>query len=269
MGDWPILSDGGKPSQLGANTATSYGTAVAPSATAHTKGSWTQLAASIPGGSWLFINAGNTTGIATGFTWLLDLAIGAAGSEVVIVSDLVVVGQRYHPFTGNFYLLPLSVPPGVRLSARCQANSASQNSLYVTVMVLSPGFLPSATGAILNTMGAVEASTTGTSLTSGAANTKGAWVELAAATARRYFWLNLAILDWNNESPKLIDLGIGAAGSETVLMPNLFCQASATGGGSQQIVSLPVNIPAGSRLAARFQDSAASKTLEIVLYGLG
>ncbi len=268
MGDWPILSDGGLLSQLGANTATSQGTTVAPNATAHVKGSWVQLAASAPGGSWLFIHAANTTGTATGTTWFLDLAIGAAGSEVVIASDLVIVAQRYHAIPSACYLLPLYIPPGVRLSARCQGNSASQNSLSVTVMVLSPGFLPSATSTILNAMGAVEASTTGTSLTSGASNnTKGAWVEVAAATARRYFWLGLATFNVSSETPKLIDLAIGAAGSETILIPNLFCQSG--GSGSYQIVSLPVNIPAGSRLAARFQDSSASKTLEIVLWGLG
>ncbi len=266
MGDWPILSDGGLVSAVGVDTANSRGTAVAPGSPSNTKGNYAQLIASSPRGDWLAISIGGATGFA-GNNFLIDIAIGAAGFEIIILSNLLYVAQQYHP-SPTYYLFPLNIPSGVRLSARCQTASASGSNIYVSAHVFADGFMPSSALSQIITLGAVPASTAGTSMTSGAANTKGAWSEITAAVASSIRFMVANFCGWtNNSGNKLIDIGIGSAGSEIVVVPNLF--GSADSPGNPYVASFPVNIPAGTRIAARFQDSSgASKVGQVILYGL-
>ena len=85
------------------------------------------------------------------------------------------------------------------------------------------------------------------------AHTKGAWVQLVASTAANadVLILNVACAANATNTAALIDVGIGASGAETVIIPNLAVGGS-DGNGSWYI-TLPVKIPAGSRLAARSQ----------------
>lgn len=97
-----------------------------------------------------------------------------------------------------------------------------------------------------------------------AAHTKGGWVELVASTVDD---VDIIYLMWYGvgrsgaANAGLVDIGIGGAGSETVIAPNVGLHYSA-GSTVSWVGSLmvPVRVPQGSRIAVRWQAerSAAS-----------
>jgi hypothetical protein len=107
--------------------------------------------------------------------------------------------------------------------------------------------------------GALEASTTYTVLTSGAANVKGAWVQLIASTAEDSGGMFL-VLPYNGVFSGL-DVGVGAAASETVLVPNIY--VGCPGNAIPNWVFVPISVKKGTRVSARFQDSGGGNTLTI------
>lgn len=109
--------------------------------------------------------------------------------------------------------------------------------------------------------GAVEASTTGTTVTSGAANTKGSWTQLIASTAADS--AGILLMGFYPGVRFGIDVGIGAAGSETVIVPNIFWGQPGNRFPLQTYV--PVSIKAGTRIAVRAQDSSGGQTVPMLV----
>ncbi len=109
----------------------------------------------------------------------------------------------------------------------------------------------------------IDTSTGGTAVSggTGASNTKGAWVQLTASTPNDATWMMVRIGSDGtvgaNINNLLLDIGIGGAGSEIVIAPNL--SFNAWSGSSQgETYIFPVAIPAGTRIAARAQSDATS-----------
>ena len=102
------------------------------------------------------------------------------------------------------------------------------------------------------------------------AHTKGAWVELAAATAADACWVDAFIGFTNaNTSRYLVDIALGAAGSEQVLLPDLYFETTILNT-VYVAYRFPVAIPAGSRVAARCQSSvggAVPRVAAILAHG--
>ena len=92
------------------------------------------------------------------------------------------------------------------------------------------------------------------------AHTKGAWTELISSTTHTSSQLvfGAGLSQASQNSAALVDIGVGPAGSEVPVIENLPC-GMATQGNSWQI-PLPVEVPAGSRIAMRFQCASAGKT---------
>ena len=116
--------------------------------------------------------------------------------------------------------------------------------------------------------GGITAAGAGTVVTSSASlNTKGAWVELNASTSANIAGFYLTIHTANSSSTRhLLDIGVGAAASEVVLVPDIFVLAGTIGGGTQTIY-IPMNILSGTRISARCQSSGASGSVQVVLTG--
>lgn len=113
------------------------------------------------------------------------------------------------------------------------------------------------------TIGADAASTTGTLITAHATvNTKGSWTELAASTAGTASWIDVEIAALSSTARILVDIGLGASGSEVVLLGNLHFDGSAANS-DNAVYRFPVAIPAGSRVAARIQASASGATVRV------
>ena len=94
--------------------------------------------------------------------------------------------------------------------------------------------------------------TSSLTLTAGSpAHTKGSWLELISSTSGTTEFLSMAWQAGNvsgTDTAMLMDIGVGASGSETVVVPDI-----AIGGASSMTLNLPINIPSGSRIAARLQ----------------
>lgn len=100
-----------------------------------------------------------------------------------------------------------------------------------------------------------------------AANTKGAYTEIAAATSFDANWITVEITQTTQTTVRryLIDIAIGAAASEVVVIPNLMAEGGAGGSPTDgsYTFTLPLDVPSGSRISARCQDSVGSGPVSI------
>ena len=69
--------------------------------------------------------------------------------------------------------------------------------------------------------------------------------------------------DGTNGKVNLIDVAIGAASSEQVIVPNIYMPAAQTYQLTAGKCSFPLHIPAGSRVAVRAQSDIASAAFSI------
>ena len=103
---------------------------------------------------------------------------------------------------------------------------------------------------------------------SATANTKGSWVEFFSSTADDSSWLMMRCGRPSGYSPAMwaADIGIGAASSEEVIVPDVgFCFYGYTE--DTHTIQLPISIKAGSRVAIRAQSNVTSGAgLEVALH---
>ena len=254
------------PSSLGASLSTTMGTPITAGATANTKGAFATIVAATPTDCCMLVLSfrmftGSTVQTA------VDIAIGPAGSEVVIIPNFV-LGAASNLLLGSI-LLPLNLPAGTRISARSQSSNSSQVcNLSITTF---DGALVSSDGnAGVDAFGFNSATSGGTQITP-VANAKGNYFQLAAATPRDYVGLFYCI-DFNAQSAfsngrtYYFDIAIGPAGSEQVIVPNIPFDQQGVGAGLG--IYLPIQIPAGTRIAARAQALFADRPPAMTVYGV-
>lgn len=269
------VNTGGHSSSSSSSADTSTSTAVitcTASATPHTKGSYVQLIASTThdtetltitfhGG--VFTDTFNTS-------TLLDIAVGGAGSEVDLISNLA-VGDLAPRIT---YVIPIKIASGSRVSARIQSVIVSKQ------ITISAGFRAhgdnQAVPTTCTTYGVTSGNSNGVTLTApGSTNTKAAWTQITSATTADLTRLFVAIhsgQSGQSASTGLIDIGTGASSSEVVVIPDLFYEMLNTEliWPATSCFAFTIAIPSGTRLAARYQSTstAAGGAPKIALYGL-
>lgn len=104
-------------------------------------------------------------------------------------------------------------------------------------------------------------------VTSGAANTKGSWTVLLADTVEPLIGMILnvgkTIGSTGTHVTDLVDIGIApiaaGGGTEIVLVPNIYLGAQA----GWPNIFLPIQVPAGYRISARFANQGAGATLRL------
>lgn len=238
---------------------------------ANTKGSYTQLTASTTADATCLMVESNT--VASGNATSKDIAIGAAGSEKIIIPDLVDASPAvsFH----NYTFWPVSIPSGTRIAFRAQSTSASDTP-SISIWLFDNGTMGRGSG-IIDTIGFVSASTQGTTVDAGAtANTKGSYAQITASTSVDYagFCCHFDTLAVNFAASVgfLIDIAIGAAASEKVIIPNLYVRGQ--GGGMMMPPFTPwfdMPIRSGTRIAVRAQCSSNTSTnrqFGFIFYGL-
>jgi hypothetical protein len=247
---WPVNVD-----------ATPANVIVTADASVHTKGAWTQLIASTAAAAdLLFIYCINsTTNVAT--EGLLDIGIGAAGAETVMVANAI--GGQLSNALRNDQIFPVSIPAGSRVAARLQ-NVIGSRSANMRIGLLSSGVKAP---AALDTIGADTAASRGTNMPS--ANT---YVELTASTSQAYRAIVMAPIGATNvgqNHTSTFTLAKGASGSEVELgravvrhlVQEICCYDV------QQVPFVYYgNVPAGTRLAVK--QSVASSVRDVILYGV-
>lgn len=268
------VNHGGRAETLGTTyTAgtTVAGTTVTAGATANTKGAWAAL------GTPSFQYECFTLIVCNIAASHKSIDVGVddgAGNYHVIAEDISFPAQKYADII-MAYNIPVRVKPGRQVGVRCQATTASH-----TLNVALLGFSRSASGASgYSAMRRINAVTTsrGTTIDPGAtALTKGAWTQLVAATAANYSALAGVVGQAGDTgrataATALFDVGLGSAGNEVPLVSDVFLRWSSTSDGPVLIFGpLPVQVPAGARLAARAACSdatAGDRTFDLSLYG--
>lgn len=259
-----------------ADVSASIGTSVTASSSANTKGSYVQLSASTPyDASWIELQLFMVNGGFNAPNVVLDLAIGASGSEVIVASNIL-CGSMFANDPGKIsVVLPIKITAGSRLAARIQSDNGSQVA-GVLVTLFDSAFCDGASFNGVTDIGFNAGTSYGTVIApSSTANTKGSWTQLIAATAADYFGLfgsfntdHTATTNCNY----LVDIGIGASGSEVVISPNHLVVGVSGDSQSAPQSMIPfrfMEIPAGTRIAARSQASLASASGPMLtMYGV-
>jgi hypothetical protein len=232
---------------------------VSVGAVAHTKGAWTQVTASTAGlvGA-IRLRVGASYGITTGNGYLMDVGIGAAGSEVVIAANIAMGGVSNQPNAGLIIDLPIAIPSGSRVALRAQSNRTASSTFSVQVVFAAPSD-PQTTPSSVDSLGVSTATSSGTAM-SGASGT---YVQIIASTTKDYQALIIVpslTVGSASGATVLYTVAIGAAGSERDIyqmqaiydgglgLGNIY-----TGGG---ILSGGGLIPAGSRISIKHNIAA-------------
>lgn len=260
--------------ERGLDTSTSISTSMTSGGSANTKGSWTDIGATTS-----FDYNAITFCFANGHAaeFMFDFGVSDGSNRWNLISDLHLPFVRQANESYLHITLPLYVPAGSQLSGRV---AASSSSLIAAVNFIghasglggAPGFSkcvtlfsPSSSRGV-----AVDAG--------GSANTKGSWAQIIASTPEDVKAM-FAIVGQNGDvsraatSSALIDIGVGAGGSEFVLYPDAFVSWGTTADGPINNCGIPVfacDVPAGSRIAGRMQANtitAGDRTIDIALYG--
>ena len=249
---------------------------VSSSASANTKGSWVEVFSSTDfTANFIWILGGWSTG---GRNYLIDVAIGSAGNEKVILSNLHYAGSTINASRIGFnFSFPIYIPSGERVSIRCQSTSGSQSIRFnVGISAITFGSRPGYNKVI--TYGAVTGDSGGTQVDpGGSALTKGSWVQFKDSTEMNIGAIMMSIGNRQNTAPgwewAYVDIGVGGAGSEVVVIPDIghhmtYENESRVPG---QTPILFCNIPKGSRVALRASSNitdATDRLMDIVLYAL-
>lgn len=263
-----------------ATNPTSTYTTVATSASAHTKGAITELVASTPAAAKaiaLLVGGTSSAGAASGA--LMDLMIGAAASETVLVGNLGVgnlTAVGTYGEAGGMWFIPVAVPSGSRLSCRWQAARASATDASVAVALLDWDTTNS-NWSPPSTLTALNANTAATTATGGGGWSTGtSWTQISASTAAAYYGFVVS-LNSNNTAfigndVVAIQLATGEAGAETVIGTAQMGQRQGLAETyTQQLVwGLPnyisASVPAGTRLCARIlNDGTNATTAEVIV----
>lgn len=269
MSDWSF-EESGKAGTALSNYTLTAGTAMRALAATHTKaGSLSRLDMLPDFGSELALFTLNLSAQSGN---LMDIGMGTMPAHIIVENLLTV---QFASSSLQNYLFPVAFPAGQTLYGRNQGPTQGNLGPEVEVRVFSRGLasFPIA-GSIVRSYGVVtSAATRGTAIDPGAvANVKSAWVQLGILTERGIYinagcYSSAGVAD---QPAWLLDIGIGPAGSEVVLLPNLPFSYQFNDRVVQHVHGpFPINLPTGTRLAARLQcDSgkAGSRELDIAAF---
>lgn len=229
--------------------------------TAHVKGAWVQLVASTSDTiDRLLISVGATSANGVNSAALMDIGVGASGAETVIIPD-VMIGAS----TGTSWDIPVSIPVGSRIAARYQSARTSIACGVAIVALKRNDGTTQRPAPYTVAIGVNSATSLGTACVPAASNAKGSWAQLTSSCPVPLQGVQIAVGNGGYTVTQpgtiLVDIGVGAAGSETVAIANVQYTSS-----NQEWVArslggwlyFPVRIPAGVRIAARMSNSAGT-----------
>lgn len=222
-------------------------------ASANTKGSYQQIVASAPinaDGLILTVSCGSASS-----GYLVDVAVGAGGSEQVIVPNFPFQDFRLASGLDCLIFLPIKIYKGQRVAMRCQAGTGSQ-TLGVSVNFLASGFSGIQPPQRWEAAGVDTTASTGTSTaTSGTPS----FVQLTAATSFSYRFAYLCMLNGQSD-----DYEWGFAIGTQLVWTNV--RTSGTGYGV--LGPIPWSVPGGSQLQSKVR-SVNSTTVRTMIMGGG
>jgi hypothetical protein len=122
---WNTAQGGNRVAAYGAVTATGVGTVVDPGGSANTKGAWVEVASATDfDSSWLLLSVLPSGTLLSAQSWQVDVAVGASGSEQVVIPDVYIYGSSTVDNQVRL-ALPFSIPAGSRIAVRAQCSSTT------------------------------------------------------------------------------------------------------------------------------------------------
>lgn len=215
---------------------------------ANTKGAWTELiASSSVNASLIYLNVAATATSGANTATLIDIAIGASGSEIIIAENIAVGSAQ--PIQLSF---PFKIPSGSRISVRNQSVVTGGKTQNITCILMDVGDYDISPTSV-DSIGGNTANSQGISFS----GSSGTWVEAIASTSRAYKAVCLILSAHSNNMlslPNLLySIGIGSSGNEIEFGTSRHSFSNSETSVSQ----FPFNhlfgydIPAGSRLAIK------------------
>lgn len=204
---------------------------------------------------------------------LVNIYTGAAGSEVVLIPNLLAGWAIPWDLIGvsKVYRFPLHVPAGTRLSGRHQS-ARTNTPVYCVIRLFGGAGYSNWCGTGVECVGAVTGSSSGTSVTAGGAS-EGTLTSIGTNT---YEWGHVQPVLGGNVTDTTMNAGIIAAdlasGSSTSnLIPGLeeflfktataeYCGPAAAGGRFARV-------PSSTTLYLRAQTSATEEAQDWCIYG--
>ena len=270
MSNWPVSSQVRTTVHPGGAT---YNTTLTANAVTNTKGAWAEITASSGDDAYGVVVQLFPSGSLS--RYLIDLGIGAALSEIVVVADMHwAVGRAVERYFKELYI-PLYIPAATRIAGRCQAN-VTLDTCNIQIQLLKPGMIPGPMFGRATTYGAAAADSGGTPVDCGAtANTKGTPAQLVASTTNAMKAMMVCIGNNANAVEStgnfLCDIMVGAAAAEVVLSADLHLRSDAAGDSKvPQYFFLYADVPSGTRLSARGASSitdATDRLFDVVVIG--
>lgn len=272
----PANTFGARHESRGEATGTSSGTAVTAAGSANTKGSWTALGAATSFAYEGFTLYAARNSLAADY--VVDIGIDdGAGNNFILVPDLHFASLKQANEHNMALHIPVHVPAGALIEARVACSTLS-GIAYINAVGHStnPGGYPGYSRAVaLFTPGSSRGATVDPG---GTANTKGAWAELSASCPANIEAI-FGVVGHGGDVARtvsgamLLDIGIGAASSEFVMVPNIGMSWGAQYDGPTDIFFGPfaASVPVGTRIAARAacnDNAVGDRQIDLSLYGL-
>lgn len=259
-----------------ASTTSSAGTTITASATIHTKGSWSQLIADTGARALGILVALDNTAVSNSNTSsLLDIGIGASGSETVLIPDLASGYVLNENISNTFaaYYFPIFIPANSRISARCQGVIASDTvNCRIHLFQRPQGF--GWVGTRVTAYGVDSANSRGTTVSAGN-NTYGTAVAMSGSTTNPIRYMQIGMQGAGRTS--LADLRILAEirlGASTAIAGPLMGSAD-TGtesvlmsAGNQTLARMGFTLPSGQDLRVAAMHNATAANYDFIVYGV-
>lgn len=229
------------------------------------------IAATVVEGEWLYVFIHNMAVSATLTDALVNIYIGGAGSETLLIDSLLAGWSNTLVLGGGpaHYWFPLRIPRGTRISAALRALiTVDVCTVYVAVGNSNGAHW---VGSGVETLGAVTGSSKGTAITAGGAS-EGAWTSIASS-GRRYRYLNMGAMS-NNDTSIVAegiawDVGVGSAVYQGMEGEMFSVNNSSESMQMFESAGLWCDIPSGTALQLRGQShTAPSGATTACLYGV-
>lgn len=271
-----------KPAQIEASltASSSEGTTITASGTTHTKGSYTTLIASTAEDSYSMAVLINNVGVAsTNAHMLVDIAIGGAGSEVVIIPNLMAgnAGVWANAMGGGvMYHFPIGIPQGTRVSARCQASTASDTCGVVVWLEQGHGLPGHWIGSRVTAYGVDSANSSGVAHTPGSTSAYATATQIASSTSNPIRQMQIGIdmgTDTTGTNMRgLVRIGLGA--TPNYLVQHLpFAESTTVESMDNRMTNfilshMRFNVPAASDLRLSAMVSGTGEARHWIIYGV-
>lgn len=258
-----------------ARPAAAFGTSLT-SATG-SKGSWASIftASSDSYGILININGNNASSLTR--ETVLDIGIDTAGgtSYTVRIPDLICGGAVAYTVApgGLWYYFPLFIPAGAQVAARSQSTAAAAFRVYVQLFQRPPNPAMIRTGSFVEALG-LGTLPSGTAIVPGT-TAEGSWTLMGTTTKRLWWWQIGAQIAAGDTSTvnAIIHFDIAAGDGtnfQSIAEDVIFQTTTAESTGMQSLtVGMEYDIPSGTNIYARAQNSTGNETYNCTVYGMG